>query len=70
MKPADLFTQGIADELRANGRVSLAKFGLFWVVTRPARTIQNPATKLPMELPPVVEVRFRAHKALKRLVSK
>lgn len=56
-------------ELRESGRFHLYGFGVWWLATRPARRIRNPATKELMWLPASVEVRFRAAKRLREAVQ-
>ncbi len=60
----------IARGLLEDGRIDIRGFGSFKVVTRRARTIRNPKTKKPVDIPEHQTVRFRPFKDLKNLVNK
>ena len=63
------FTDVVASELRANGKVQLVGFGTFEVSERAAREGRNPQTGETMTIAASKAPKFKAGKALKDLVN-
>jgi DNA-binding protein HU-beta len=59
----DCILEAIREGLRRDGEVSIAGFGSWQMRQRPARTIRNPKTGAPMELPPGAGIGFRPARA-------
>ena len=64
------FTDVVASELKANGKVQLVGFGTFEVSERAAREGRNPQTGETMEIAASKAPKFKAGKALKDVVNK
>ena len=63
------FTDVVANELKANGKVQLVGFGTFEVSERAAREGRNPQTGATMKIEASKAPKFKAGKALKDLVN-
>ena len=63
------FTDVVAEELKANGKVQLVGFGTFEVSERAAREGRNPQTGETMTIAASKAPKFKAGKALKDLVN-
>ena len=63
------FTDVVANELKANGKVQLVGFGTFEVSERAAREGRNPQTGETMTIEASKAPKFKAGKALKDLVN-
>ena len=63
------FTDVVANELKANGKVQLVGFGTFEVSERAAREGRNPQTGATMTIAASKAPKFKAGKALKDLVN-
>ena len=63
------FTDVVAEELKANGKVQLVGFGTFEVSERAAREGRNPQTGETMTIAASKAHKFKAGKALKDLVN-
>ena len=63
------FTDVVANELKANGKVQLVGFGTFEVSERAAREGRNPQTGETMTIEASKAPKFKAGKALKDLVK-
>ena len=63
------FTDVVANELKANGKVQLVGFGTFEVSERAAREGRNPQTGATMTIAASKSPKFKAGKALKDLVN-
>lgn len=63
------FMDIVRDELKKKGQVVLTDFGTFTVYKRKARTGVNPSTKKKMSIPSKMVPKFKAGKALKKLVG-
>ena len=63
------FTDVVASELKANGKVQLVGFGTFEVSERAAREGRNPQTGETMTIAASKAPKFKAGKALKDLVN-
>ena len=63
------FTDVVANELKANGKVQLVGFGTFEVSERAAREGRNPQTGETMTIAASKAPKFKAGKALKDLVN-
>ena len=63
------FTDVVASELKANGKVQLVGFGTFEVSERAAREGRNPQTGEVMSIAASKAPKFKAGKALKDLVN-
>lgn len=59
----------VTDVLKAGNKVQLVGFGSFEVKERSARTVLNPSTKQPMEVPAAKVPAFKAGRALKDAVQ-
>ena len=68
-KAVKAFTDAVAGELKAGGKVQLVGFGTFEVAEKKAREGINPLTKKPMSIPASKAPKFKAGKALKDLVN-
>ena len=64
------FTDVVAEELKANGKVQLVGFGTFEVSERAAREGRNPQTGATMSIPASKAPKFKAGKALKDVINK
>ena len=64
------FTDVVAEELKANGKVQLVGFGTFEVTERAAREGRNPQTGEPMPIAACKAPKFKPGKALKDEVNK
>jgi len=64
----DSLTRIIERALKKGEKVSLTRFGSFWVSRRPARKGINPATRERINLPEINVPRFKAGKNLRELV--
>ena len=64
------FTDVVANELKANGKVQLVGFGTFEVSERAAREGRNPQTGATMTIPASKSPKFKAGKALKDVINK
>ena len=62
------FTDVVANELKANGKVQLVGFGTFEVSERAAREGRNPQTGETMTIAASKAPKFKAGKALKDLI--
>ena len=63
------FTDVVANELRANGKVQLVGFGTFEVSERAAREGRNPQTGETMTIAASKAPKFKAGKALKDMIN-
>ena len=63
------FTDVVANELKANGKVQLVGFGTFEVSERAAREGRNPQTGEVMKIAASKAPKFKAGKALKDMVN-
>ena len=63
------FTDVVASELRANGKVQLVGFGTFEVSERAAREGRNPQTGETMAIAASKAPKFKAGKALKDMIN-
>ena len=63
------FTDVVANELKANGKVQLVGFGTFEVSERAAREGRNPQTGAPMTIAASKAPKFKAGKALKDAIN-
>ena len=63
------FTDVVANELKANGKVQLVGFGTFEVSERAAREGRNPQTGDTMKIEASKAPKFKAGKALKDAVN-
>ena len=63
------FTDVVAEELKANGKVQLVGFGTFEVSERAAREGRNPQTGETMTIAASKAPKFKAGKALKDLIN-
>ena len=63
------FTDVVAEELKANGKVQLVGFGTFEVSERAAREGRNPQTGETMTIAASKAPKFKAGKALKDVVN-
>ena len=63
------FTDVVANELKANGKVQLVGFGTFEVSERAAREGRNPQTGAPMKIAASKAPKFKAGKALKDAIN-
>ena len=63
------FTDVVANELKASGKVQLVGFGTFEVSERAAREGRNPQTGATMKIEASKAPKFKAGKALKDLVN-
>lgn len=63
------FTDVVASELRANGKVQLVGFGTFEVSERAAREGRNPQTGETMTIAASKAPKFKAGKALKDMIN-
>jgi DNA-binding protein HU-beta len=64
----DAFTRIVERTLKKGQKISITKFGSFWLSKRPARKGINPATKERIDLPEVNVPRFKAGKNLREVV--
>jgi DNA-binding protein HU-beta len=60
---------GISDELKADGKVTLIGFGTFSVSTREARTGRNPSTGATIKIAAKKQVKFKPGKELADAVN-
>lgn len=65
----DVVVETIAEQTALTGRVSVAGFGVFEKVHRPARTVRNPRTGERKSVGALDHVRFRPGTNLKRVVA-
>ena len=63
------FTDVVASELKANGKVQLVGFGTFEVSERAAREGRNPQTGETMKIAACKAPKFKAGKALKDAIN-
>jgi len=63
------FTDVVANELKANGKVQLVGFGTFEVSERAAREGRNPQTGKTMTIAASKAPKFKAGKALKDMIN-
>lgn len=63
------FTDVVAEELKANGKVQLVGFGTFEVSERSAREGRNPQTGETMTIAASKAPKFKAGKALKDMIN-
>lgn len=63
------FTDVVANELKANGKVQLVGFGTFEVSERAAREGRNPQTGETMTIAASKAPKFKAGKALKDMIN-
>ena len=63
------FTDVVANELKANGKVQLVGFGTFEVSERAAREGRNPQTGDTMTIAASKAPKFKAGKALKDMIN-
>ena len=63
------FTDVVANELKANGKVQLVGFGTFEVSERAAREGRNPQTGETMTIEASKAPKFKAGKALKDMIN-
>ena len=63
------FTDVVASELKANGKVQLVGFGTFEVSERAAREGRNPQTGETMTIEASKAPKFKAGKALKDMIN-
>ena len=63
------FTDVVANELKANGKVQLVGFGTFEVSERAAREGRNPQTGETMTIAASKAPKFKAGKSLKDLIN-
>ena len=63
------FTDVVANELKANGKVQLVGFGTFEVSERAAREGRNPQTGEVMNIAASKAPKFKAGKALKDMIN-
>ncbi len=63
------FTDVVAEELKANGKVQLVGFGTFEVSERAAREGRNPQTGETMTIAASKAPKFKAGKALKDIIN-
>ena len=63
------FTDVVASELKANGKVQLVGFGTFEVSERAAREGRNPQTGETMTIAASKSPKFKAGKALKDMIN-
>ena len=63
------FTDVVAEELKANGKVQLVGFGTFEVSERAAREGRNPQTGESMTIAASKSPKFKAGKALKDMIN-
>ena len=63
------FTDVVAEELKANGKVQLVGFGTFEVSERAAREGRNPQTGETMTIEASKAPKFKAGKALKDMIN-
>lgn len=63
------FTDAVANELKAGGKVALVGFGTFEVTERAAREGRNPVTNETIKIPASKAPKFKAGKALKDMLN-
>jgi len=63
------FTDVVAKELKAGGKVSLVGFGTFEVTERAAREGRNPVTKEIIKIPASKTPKFKSGKTLKDVLN-
>ena len=68
-KALKAFTDAVADELKAGGKVQLVGFGTFEVAARSAREGRNPQTGAVMKIAASKAPKFKAGKALKDMLN-
>ena len=68
-KALNAFLSSVRDSLKRGRRVTLVGFGTFGVSRRAARTGRNPQTGKAIRIPAARVPRFRASKALKKVVK-
>ncbi len=68
-KAVKAFTDVVAEELKAGGKVQLVGFGTFEVVERAAREGRNPQTGETMKIAASKSPKFKAGKALKDSIN-
>ncbi|MFH0809491.1 MAG: HU family DNA-binding protein [Pseudomonadota bacterium] len=68
-KALSAITEGIAQALKKDGKMTLTGFGTFMVTKRKARTGRNPATGEPIEIEAGNSIRFKPGKGLKDVVK-
>ena len=66
-RAADAVFAAVKRGLRRDQAVSIAGFGAFAVVARPARRGFNPHTRQPMKIPAMKTIRFKAGAELRSL---
>ena len=68
-KALKAFTDGVAEELKKDGKVQLVGFGTFEVSSRAAREGRNPQSGAPMKIAASKAPKFKAGKALKDMLN-
>ena len=68
-KAVKAFTEAVAEELKAGGKVQLVGFGTFEVSERAARTGHNPRTGETLTIEASKTPKFKAGKALKDAIN-
>ncbi len=68
-KAVKAFTDAVAEELKAGGKVQLVGFGTFEVSERAARTGHNPRTGETLTIEASKTPKFKAGKALKDAIN-
>jgi len=68
-KAVKAFTDAVAEELRAGGKIQLVGFGTFEVSKREAREGRNPRTGETMKIAATNMPKFKAGKALKDMMN-
>ncbi len=65
----DAFVKAVGEGLATSGKVSLAGFGNFTKVVRPARTGRNPKTGEPIQIAEKVSVKFKAASQMNEMLK-
>ena len=68
-KALKAFTDIVADELKKGEKIQLVGFGTFEVAERAARDGRNPLTGKAMKIPASKAPKFKAGKALKKMIT-
>jgi len=68
-KAVKAFTDAVAEELKAGGKIQLVGFGTFEVSKREAREGRNPRTGETMKIAATNMPKFKAGKALKDMMN-
>ena len=69
-KAVEVFTEIMSDTLVSGGKIQLVGFGSFETLSRGTRTVRNPRTGEPVEVPASRTPVFKAGKILKDAVKR